>query len=93
MRLSGRPVHKPYPVGRNRFCVECDHPVLVSDKSVYTDYGEGLRRRAGVEVFVAAISRAVGIDDVLLGFGVDRESAESWTRTVRIASSSSLATV
>ena len=41
------------------------------DKVTY--YGGGLRRRASIESFVSAVSRAVGASDVLLGFGADRE--------------------
>ncbi len=41
------------------------------DKVTY--YGGGLRRRASIESFVSAVSRAVGASDALLGFGADRE--------------------
>ncbi|MDG4594703.1 MAG: adenylosuccinate synthetase [Candidatus Contendobacter sp.] len=45
----------------------------VGDEKV-TYYSGGMRRRASIEAFVAAISRTVGASDVLVGFGVDRES-------------------
>ncbi|MDG4551315.1 MAG: adenylosuccinate synthetase [Candidatus Contendobacter sp.] len=37
-------------------------------------YSGGMRRRASIESFVAAVSATVGIDKILLGFGADRES-------------------
>ena len=61
------------------------------DKVTY--YSGGLQRQASIEAFVAAVSRAVGIDDVLLGFGADREPIKSWARAIRPASNSCLAAV
>jgi len=45
----------------------------VGDEKV-TYYSGGMWRRASIEAFVAAVSRTVGASDVLVGFGVDRES-------------------
>ena len=56
-------------------------------------YSGGLQRRTSIESFVAAVSRAVGASDVLLGFGADRDSVESWAKAIRAASNSCLATV
>ena len=61
------------------------------DKVTY--YSEGLRRRASIESFVGAVSKAVDAHEVLLGFGADRDSAESWERAIGAASNSCLATV
>jgi adenylosuccinate synthase len=64
----------------------------VGDDTV-TYYSGGMRRRASVESFVSAVSRAVGASDVRLGFGADRDSVESWAKAIRAASDSCLATV
>jgi len=45
----------------------------IGDEKV-TYYSGGIRRQAKVEAFVAAVSRAVGASDVLLGFGAERGS-------------------
>ncbi len=64
----------------------------IGDERV-TYYSEGLRCRASIEAFVAAVSRTVGARDVLVGFGPDRDSVESWAKTIRAASNSCLATI
>lgn len=63
----------------------------IGDEKV-TYYSGGMRRRASVEAFVGAVSKAVDACEVLLGFGADRDSVKS-ARTSRAVSNSCLATV
>ncbi|MFO1424222.1 MAG: adenylosuccinate synthetase [Candidatus Competibacteraceae bacterium] len=64
---------------KTRLAITCLDQVG-DDKVTY--YSGGMRCRASIEAFVAAVSRAVGARDRLLGFGADRESMMPQVKTV-----------
>lgn len=66
---------------KTRLAITCLDQVG-DDKVTY--HNGGMRCRASIEAFVAAVSRAVGASDVLLGFGADRESVMLQTRMVDV---------
>lgn len=55
----------------------------IGDEKV-TYYSGGMRRQASVEAFVGVVSRAVGVNGMLLGFGADRSSTMLPPKTVRV---------
>ncbi|HRD67437.1 MAG TPA: adenylosuccinate synthetase [Candidatus Competibacter sp.] len=64
----------------------------IGDEKV-TYYDSGMRCQMNIEAFIGAVSKAVDARGVLLGFGADRDSVESWARASRAVFSSCLVTV